>query len=129
MEIQINKEIKDYKESMFFGLSLRQFFFSAIAMVVAVGIYFGLRNYFNTETVSWMCILGAAPFAVLGFVNYHGLNAEQFAWVWFKSEILERGASLCKPTTVYYEYSKPIVDKKEGKRHNAKNSKQNSKAA
>ena len=27
MEVKINKEIRDYTESMFFGLSLRQFVF------------------------------------------------------------------------------------------------------
>ena len=28
MEVRINREIRDYTESMFFGLSMRQFFFS-----------------------------------------------------------------------------------------------------
>ena len=50
-------------ESMFFGLSLRQLVFSALAVVVAVGLYFLLKPYVGTETVSWMCVLGAAPFA------------------------------------------------------------------
>ena len=66
MEVKINREIRNYQESMFFGLSLRQFIFSVIACLVAVGIYFLLKPYVSTETVSWMCILGAAPFAALG---------------------------------------------------------------
>lgn len=40
MEVKINREIRNYTEAMFFGLSLRQFIFSACACVVAVGIYF-----------------------------------------------------------------------------------------
>ena len=36
MEVKINREIRNYTESMFFGLSLRQFFFSIAAMGVAV---------------------------------------------------------------------------------------------
>ena len=32
-----------------------------------------------------MCILGAAPFALLGFVTYHGMTAEQFIWAWLRS--------------------------------------------
>ena len=60
MEVKINREIRNYTEAMFFGLSLRQFIFSACACVVAVGIYFLLKPYVGTETVSWMCILGAA---------------------------------------------------------------------
>ena len=65
MEVKINREIRNYTESMFFGLSLRQFIFSVLACGVAVGLYFLLRPYVGTETVSWVCILGAAPFAAL----------------------------------------------------------------
>lgn len=62
MEVKINREIRNYTESMFFGLSLRQFIFSVLACGVAVGLYFLLRPYVGTETVSWVCILGSAPF-------------------------------------------------------------------
>lgn len=66
MEVKINREIREYTEAMFFGLSLRQFFFSALACIVAVAAYFLLRPYLGMETVSWVCILVAAPFAVIG---------------------------------------------------------------
>ena len=77
MEVKINREIRSYTESMFFGLSMRQFVFSILACAVAVGLYFLLRPYAGMETVSWMCILGAAPFAALGFISYHGMTARQ----------------------------------------------------
>ena len=32
MEVKINREIRNYTESMFFGLSMRQFVFSVLAM-------------------------------------------------------------------------------------------------
>ena len=38
MEVKINREIRDYTETMFFGLSLRQFIFSVLACGVAVGV-------------------------------------------------------------------------------------------
>ena len=76
MEVKINREIRDYTESMFFGLSLRQFIFSVLAVGVAIGIYFGL-GFFGTETVSWMCVLGLS-FAALGFIKYHGMTASSF---------------------------------------------------
>jgi len=66
LEVKINKEIRNYTESMFFGLSLRQFIFSVLACSVAVGLYFLLRPRFGTETLSWVCILGAFPFAAMG---------------------------------------------------------------
>ena len=61
MEVKINKEIRDYTEAIFFGLSLRQFIFSVLACGIAVGLYFLLHPYMSMETGSWICVLGAAP--------------------------------------------------------------------
>ena len=77
MEVKINKEIRDYTEAIFFGLSLRQFIFSGLACGIAVGLYFLLHPYMSMETVSWICVLGAAPCVVFGFVKYHGMTAGQ----------------------------------------------------
>ena len=88
MEVKIPKEIRDYTEAIFFGLSLRQLACSVLAVAVAVGIYFGLKDVVGTEAVSWLCILGAAPFAALGFIRYHGMAAGQFALAWLLSEVL-----------------------------------------
>ena len=103
MEVKINREIRSYTESMFFGLSMRQFVFSILACAVAVGLYFLLRPYVGMETVSWMCILGAARFAALGFISYHGMTAERFLWAWLRSELLEPKRLYCVPTNYYYE--------------------------
>mgnify|MGYP000080951083 FL=1 len=113
MEVKINREIRNYTEAMFFGLSLRQFVFSICACVVAVGLYFLLKSYLGTETVSWVCILGAAPFAVLGFVKYNGMTAEKFIWAWFKSEFLLPKKLVFHSTNTYYELMKPSIEKHE----------------
>ena len=39
MEVRINKEVRNYQESLFFGLSLRQLLFALLAVAVAVGVY------------------------------------------------------------------------------------------
>ena len=111
MEVKINREIRNYTESMFFGLTMRQFVFSVLAIIVAVGLYFLLKPHFGTETVSWMCILGAAPFAALGFITYHGMTAEQFLWAWLRSELLEPKELRFESSNLYYE---ALKDKLEG---------------
>ena len=111
MEVKINREIRNYTESMFFGLSMRQFVFSVLAILVAVGLHFLLKPHFGTETVSWMCILGAAPFAALGFITYHGMTAEQFLWAWLRSELLEPKKLCFEASNLYYE---ALKDKLEG---------------
>lgn len=102
MEVKINREIREYTESMFFGLSLRQFFFSALACIVAVGAYFLLRPILGLEAVSWICILMAFPFAVMGFVRYNGMTAEKFIWAWIKSEVLIPKHLTFKNTNMYH---------------------------
>ena len=86
MEVKINREIRNYSESVFFGLSMRQCIFSVLAIAVAVGLYFVLKPYLGAETLAWVCILSAAPFADLGFIAYHGMTAERVLWTWLRSE-------------------------------------------
>ena len=113
MEVKIKKEIRNYTESMFFGLSLRQFIFSVFACGVAVGLFFLFRPYFGTETLSWVCILGALPFAIMGFVKYNGMTAEQFVWAWIKSELLMPKKLMFYPDNLYYEALKPNIETRE----------------
>ena len=109
MEIKINKEIRDYQETLFFGLSLRQFVCSA---GVALAIYFALRNVFDRETVSWVCIVSAAPVAVAGFFRYNGMTFERFLWAFIKSELLFAGHRVWKAENYYL-----TAIQKEAKKH------------
>ena len=115
MEVKINKEIRDYTESVYFGLSLRQFIFSILACGMAVVLYFLFRPYFGIETLSWLCILGAAPFAAIGFIKYNGMNAEEFIVAYIRSEFLTPKELTFKPTNFYYELFKDRIgdDKKD----------------
>ena len=88
MEVKVNKEIRNYTESIFFGLSFRQLLFSFLACIVAVGIYFMLKPYFAISELSWMCILGALPFTILGFVTYNGMTAEELLKAWIRTYVL-----------------------------------------
>ena len=49
MEVKVNKEIRNYTESIYFGLSLRQFIFSILSCLMAVGLYFIMKPYFGLE--------------------------------------------------------------------------------
>lgn len=130
MEIRINKEIKDYHESLFFGLSMRQFVCSLAAVGVAVGIYFGLSKVLDKETVSWLCIVCAAPLAAAGFFKYNGLNFEQFVVAYVYSEFLCSGVRTYQSENYLYDaYKEVIADVsvrkekgKKGKKKNTENS-------
>ena len=111
MEVKINREIRNYTESIFFGLSLRQFFFSICACAIAVVLYFATSDYLNKEIVSWICILGALPFAGLGFFKFNGMPLEQFLMAFFVSEILTPRQLKFESENIYYEAVKPYFEK------------------
>lgn len=126
MEVKINREIREYTESMYFGLSLRQFIFSVLACVVAIAAYFISRPLLGLEVASWLCVIVAFPFAVMGFVKYNGMPAEKFFIAWFKSEFLIPKRLTFRNSNVYYnllEEGRKV--KRKEKRKNDKNTDNN----
>ena len=99
IEVRINKEVRDYQESLFFGLSLRQFIFALLA--VAVGVYFGLRNVVGSSEIGWMCVLAAFPFALGGFFTYNGMTFEKFLLAFIRSELLYPKKLVFNPENLY----------------------------
>ena len=91
IEVKIPKEVRQHKETIFFGLSVRQFICSALAVVIAAGVYLLLKPVIGSEGASWVSILAAAPAAIAGFFSYNGLTFEQFLWVFLKSQFLLAG--------------------------------------
>lgn len=102
MERKINKEIREYREAMFWGLTLRQFLFSVLGLGISVGIYFLLRGRLGMEAVSWACIFGMLPCAMLGFVTYNKMPAEKFLWAVIKTELLTPKKLIFKPKNLCY---------------------------
>lgn len=103
MEVKINKEIREYSENMFFGLTLRQFIFSVLGCAAAVGIYFLTKDRVGVEIATWLCVLGVIPFAAVGFIKYNGMPMEKLAAAWLKSKIIYPYRYLSLPRCIYYD--------------------------
>ena len=101
MEIRINKEVRNYQESLFFGLSLRQLLFALLAVAVAVGVYFGLRPVLGNGEIGWVCVLAAFPFALGGFFQYNGMTLERFPLAYIRSEFLFPRRLVFKSDNIY----------------------------
>lgn len=104
IEIKIPKEVRQHKESIFFGLSTRQFLCAVVAVGIAVAVYLG--PVIGKETASWVCILAAAPVALAGFFKYNEMTLEQFAWAFIKSELLCAGEHRFISKNFHYELIK-----------------------
>lgn len=105
MEVKIPKEIRSYREAVFFGLSLRQFICSLCALAAAAGVYLALTPVVGKETAGWLCILAAAPLAAAGFFRYHGMTLGAFLWAFVKSEFLCAGGRGFVSENIYYRLS------------------------
>ena len=103
IEVKIPKEIRSHKESIFFGLSARQFACAVLAVGLAAGTYLGLGGIVGKEAASWLCLLVAAPVAVAGFFHYNGMTLEQFLWAFLKSEILCAGPRVFDSVNLHEE--------------------------
>ena len=111
MELKINTEIRNYTESIFFGLSTRQFIFSAAAGTIAAFIYLTFDDVIGMELTSWLCILLSFPFAALGFITFQGMSFEKIMVVAIHSLLLSKTKLINKPINLYYEATKNIIQK------------------
>lgn len=78
MNIANRNEIRDIKGVVYFGLPIRKFVFSALAMIA--GCYTGFKLYvadIPSQLVGLGVMLAATPFAVFGFLRWHGMYPEQ----------------------------------------------------
>ena len=99
-----------HRETIFFGLSARQFICAVLAVGLAAGIYLGLGNVIGKEAASWLCLLLAAPVAIAGFFHYNGMTLEQFLWAVIKSELLCAGPRRFESVNLHEEVFADIME-------------------
>lgn len=90
MNIKMNKDIMQYKEEIYFGLTMRQCICSALAIGTSVGLFALLRNQFSTDACSMISMAGATPFALMGFFQYNKMSAERFFMAWLRHCLMPR---------------------------------------
>lgn len=83
IEIRIPKEIKNYREKLFFGLTLRQCICAGTALLICVPLYIWGSKFFSQEVISWLVVIIAAPLMLAGFFRYNDMTFEKFTVEWF----------------------------------------------
>ncbi|MGO5029026.1 PrgI family protein [Candidatus Agathobaculum pullicola] len=112
MECPVNKEIRNYREGVFMGLSMRQTAWGAAALTVAAAANFGLRLVVGKETASVLCILLAALPAAVGFLSYHGLSFEQLACAWLRTTIRHNGWYVYRAVCLYETLHRAAIEER-----------------
>lgn len=126
MQIKTNKEIRDYKEEVYFGMNMRQLIFSSLAVGAALGVYLLCNRRMPMEMVSWLCVAAAVPFAAFGFIRWHGMRFEQLIRMFIRSRTVLGKPLFFRPDNPYkavitsYQKEKGKVRKRATKRKESK---------
>ncbi len=77
LSMKIPAEIQDYKSKLIFGLSTRQFF--SIAGAILVGLPIGIFGHgrISADVLPWFVIIAVMPFFAFGFFTFHGMRFEE----------------------------------------------------
>ncbi len=102
IEIRIPKEIKNYREKLFFGLTLRQCICAGISLAICVPLYIWGHHFLPQEAISWIVVFIAAPLMFTGFFRYNDMAFEQFA-----VEVIHFYAN---PQKRVYSYEPPFME-------------------
>lgn len=78
IEVKVPKEIREYKEKFWAGLTVRQLISCAIALIIIVPLYFFGNKVMNEELVGWFCMFLGVFIGAFGFYNHNGMNFENF---------------------------------------------------
>ena len=110
MEVKINREIRNYTESMFFGLSMRQFVFFHFGGRCRRRAVFSLKALCRDGNRVVDVYSRRRALCGAGFITYHGMTAEQFIWAWIRSEFLEPKEIRFESSNFYYEALKSKIE-------------------
>ena len=87
IEVRIPKEIKEYKEKIIFGLSLRQLVSVLIGAIVCLTTYFLLKSFVGTNIASDIIIVEAIPIFAFGFIKIRSFNFEEYTKIFLKHKL------------------------------------------
>lgn len=88
ISVDIPKDIREYKEKLAFGLTLRQMLATGIALIICVPLYLFGRKYISDDLMSWIIIGVALPCVGVGFIKKNGMPFEKYMWAILKQQLI-----------------------------------------
>ena len=70
----MNQDIDNYEESVLFGFTARQLFFSAASLLLGAGLYLLCRPYLGSVLACYVVAVAVAPLALAGFYHLHDMD-------------------------------------------------------
>ncbi len=103
MQIKTNKDVTEYEENVFIGMTMRQTLLGFAGVAVIAGAYFMTYNRMNSNLASWVAIGLGLPCFLFGFAKPHKMKLEKFLAIWFRCNFLEHRRLPFKTENKYYK--------------------------
>lgn len=87
IEVRIHEEINDYQEK-FYWFTFRQWLAVILYGITAIPFYLNFRNVIGEEPISYLIVLYAIPFALIGFIPIQKMPAEKMIKFIYRNETL-----------------------------------------
>ena len=80
MQIPINKNLDEYKDDFYKGLTLKQTILSVGTVIVGTGVFLFFHSMcgIGQTTALYLSIISALPVAASGFLKIHGMSLPEY---------------------------------------------------
>ena len=103
MDIEINKDLDTYKETVVLGLTARQLIFASISVVIGGSIVLLTYKYIGLTGSAYVAVPVVAPIALNGFYSFQGMTFTEMMKRKFKCIFLN------KTLTYNSEEGEPLI--------------------
>ena len=100
----MNKEVTEYRENVFMGLSVRKVVWLVLAGIVAICVYFWAKPRFGENVTSILCMVSAVPCILMGFFRRNGLYFDRYILTVFRFYFVV-------PRFLYFKSENPLYEK------------------
>ncbi len=84
IEVRIPKEIREYEDKIFMGMTVRQLVTTLMSMIISVFLFTNLKYIINIDILSYIIIGFDCLVLSIGWVEYNGMKMEKFIFVYFE---------------------------------------------
>ena len=119
IEVKVPKEIKNYKEKIFFNLSIRQSISLVIGLLFLVPffLYTVFELKWDSDLVGWLAIILGIPLFSIGFFNFRGMSMEKFVFQIVRTYFIYPTKRLYRKKNIMEEYLDEVnTEKTKGKK-------------
>jgi FtsH-binding integral membrane protein len=103
MQIKTNKDVTEYEENVFIGMTMRQTLLGFAGVAIITAAYFTTYNRMNSNLASWVAIGLGLPCFLFGFAKPHKMKLEKFLAIWFVCNFLEHRRLPFKEENKYFK--------------------------